>query len=136
MPLPHAVEMVRRHPGMYLRRVDFDVAVAFVQGFDAATSGGLLVGFREWLVLRLNDGHNLSWPELLLKIHQSEGSGTPSTSVEETRVSFLFSTLEEFVAERGRPAGTRSIFVRYDDWLRGQDWYGPDSPDWLPRSKG
>lgn len=119
---------------MYLRSVEFDVAVAFVDGFDAATSHGLLVGFREWLVLRLNDGNNLSWSELLLLIDQSERSGTPSAATEEERVAFLFATLEEFVAERERLAGIRSIFVRYDDWLRAQDGYGPGSPDWQPRS--
>jgi len=134
MPLPHVLEMVRRRPGMYLRSVEFDVAVAFVEGFDAATNHGLLVGFREWLVLRLNGGDNLSWSELLLMIDPSERLGTPSAATGEARVAFLFATLEEFVAERERRGGIRSIFVRYDDWLRAQEWYGPDSPDGQPRS--
>ncbi|WNG26365.1 hypothetical protein F0U62_21800 [Cystobacter fuscus] len=135
MPLPHMLENVRRRPGMYLRRVDFDVAVAFVHGFHVATNGGLLVGFREWLIVRLNDGNNLDWSELLSRIDQSERVGDPSAATEEARVAFLFSTLDEFLAERERPTGMRSIFVRYEDWLRAQDWYGPGSPQWLPRSK-
>ena len=135
MPLPHVLEMVRRCPGMYLRRVDFDVAVAFVHGFNVATNGGLLVGFREWLIVRLNGGNNLDWSQLLLRIDPSERVGDPSASTEEARVAFLFSTLDEFLAERERPTGMRSIFVRYDDWLRAQDWYDPGSPDWVPRSK-
>jgi hypothetical protein len=135
MPLPHELEMVRRYPGMYLRRVDFDGAVAFVHGFDVATNGGLLVGFREWLIVRLNGGNNLAWSELLLSLDQSERAGDPSAATEEARVAFLFSTLDEFLTEREQLAGMRSIFVRYDDWLRAQDWHGPDSPDWVPRSK-
>jgi hypothetical protein len=133
MPLPHVLEMVRRRPLMYLRSVEFDVVVAFVDGFDTATNHGLLVGFREWLVLRLNDGNNLAWSDLLLMIDQSERAGTPSAATEEARVAFLFATLEEFFAERERPEGIRSIFVRYDDWLRAQEWYGPGSPGWQPR---
>lgn len=135
MPLPHVLENVGKRPGMYLRRVQFDAAIAFVQGFDAATNGGLLVGFKEWLVLRTKDGHNLSWPELVSMLDKPARVGTPSEAAEEARVTFLFSTLNEFVAERERPAGIRSIFVRYDEWLRAQNWYGPDSPDWQPRSK-
>lgn len=134
MPLPHVLEMVRRYPSMYLRSVKFDVAVAFVAGFDSATNNGLLVGFREWLVVRLNDGNNMHWSELLLMIDKSERAGTPSAATEKARVAFLFSTLEEFFAECERPEGMRSIFVRHDDWLRAQEWYGPGSPSWLPRS--
>jgi len=135
MPLPHVLERVRKCPGMYLRCVQFDVAVAFVDGFDLATNGGLLVGFREWLIVRLNAGDNLAWSELILTIDQSERAGDPSTATEEARVAFLFSTLDEFLTERERPTGMRSIFVRYEDWLRAQDWYDPGSPDWVPRSK-
>jgi hypothetical protein len=135
MHLPSVLENVSKSPGMYLRSVQYDTAVAFVQGFDAAQGGGLLLGFREWLVVKLGGGHNLSWPELVLRLEQigerMSPKRAPAGDDGERWVSFLFAVLEAFLSERA--SGARAIFIRYDDWLRSQDWYGPSSPDWLPR---
>jgi hypothetical protein len=50
----------------------YGAGVAFILGCDAGTSGILLSGFREWLIVRLHDGNNLSWPALVLQVVSAE----------------------------------------------------------------
>jgi hypothetical protein len=40
MSLPPVLEHVKRHPGMYLAKVDFAAVAAFIGGFNLATHGG------------------------------------------------------------------------------------------------
>jgi hypothetical protein len=68
MPLPTHIENVKKYPKMYLSKMEFNVAAGFLQGYDLATEGGLLIGFREWLILQVGYGNNLSWPELVLTL--------------------------------------------------------------------
>ncbi|MDX6744656.1 hypothetical protein [Actinocorallia sp. A-T 12471] len=92
--------------------------MAFVLGCDAGTSGVLLAGFREWLIVRLGDGNNLSWPALVERIVGSAGSGAdPANS------SDLFELLDEFLVLRDDRAGMVKIFDSYLTWLKGQEWY-------------
>src|SRR5688572_4551159 len=46
---------------MYIQPETYAVAAAFVLGYDQACEGGVLVGFREWLVVRVGTGPNLNW---------------------------------------------------------------------------
>ena len=41
---------------MYVLNETYESAAAFVLGYDAACEGGPLMGFREWLVLRIGSG--------------------------------------------------------------------------------
>lgn len=52
------VTAVRREPARHGLDGTFATATAFVLGLDAGTSGSMLTGFREWLVVRLNRDHN------------------------------------------------------------------------------
>jgi hypothetical protein len=45
----------------------FDRLLAFVEGLDSGTSGRLLDGFREYLMLRLDEDSNLWWTHLAVK---------------------------------------------------------------------
>ena len=67
MALPAILEKARRAPGMWFRPVTFDVAVAFISGYDAALHEGPLTGLREWLIVRVDGGNNLAWPGLVLE---------------------------------------------------------------------
>src|SRR5262249_60017406 len=59
-------ETVRRRTGMYLHPETYASVAGFVCGYDAAYEGGVLAGFREWLVIRLETGSNLGWSALVL----------------------------------------------------------------------
>jgi len=131
MALPPPLEHVRKYPGMWFHPVTFETAAAFIQGFDAALSEGLLVGFREWLIVRLNGPNDLTWPPMvLMALEDPRADSTPQLLVER-----MFAILDEFVQAR-KSGGLRPIFLGYEAWLNRQSWYTPNSPQWLtPPSK-
>lgn len=123
MALPELLEGIRRRPGMYLRSTSFDTVVAFLDGYDAALAGGLLVGFREWLIVKARDGDNLSWAGLVWMLCRGdEGSEPPDEVARET----LFRLLAEFLARREDREGLKQIYLSYEAWLRRQRWYVPE----------
>jgi hypothetical protein len=123
------IEALRRHPGMFMRSVTYENVVIFIDGYDTATSGGLLVGFHEWLIVRANDGANVAWSVVVLDILRNQHGGTDDASL----IEGLFSLFDEYNSVRASYAGLRRIYVVYDEWLRRQDWYTPDSPGWFSR---
>ncbi len=134
MALPFVLQQVIKRPGMYLPVVEFDVAAGLIQGFDLASSGGLLVGFREWLVLKLGYGNNLAWPGLVFRLAFPDSASCQHPIPGEQQkcaVDSLFGLLEEFWQERESDHGLRRIYLRYQEWLKCQDWYEPGSPDWI-----
>jgi hypothetical protein len=135
MPLPYALQQMIRRPEMYFTPLGFDVGVAFLQGFDLACNGGVLLGFREWLIVRLGSGNNLAWSELVLRCTFPDAEN-PSQRLlqpggQQHAVALLFGLLEEFYQERDTPQGLRRIYLRYQRWLQDQEWYGSSSPDYL-----
>jgi hypothetical protein len=124
MTLPVALEEVRKAPGMFLIPVSYETAVAFLIGYDIALAGGPLCGFREWLVLRVGGWDNLVWSALVEKLLGEAGLVERKQTLEGQKkaVEFLFSLLEEFMAERDE-YGVRRVYVAYEQWLREQSWY-------------
>lgn len=113
--LPPELAAVGLRPSMFLRTTSFDTAVAYLMGYDAALRGGLLFGFREWLVVRLGAGNNLAWTELAhdLLLQQSPGME------EHELVRPLFHLLDEFLVEVGpRKAGLGGILQAHREWLQ------------------
>jgi len=130
MGLPEVLTNFRMRPGMYITSVTYDVAVAFVQGYDAATGGGLLTGLREWLIVALGDGNNLAWPGLI-RMLAGRQPASKAPCDDKALIEFLLSTLDSFLREREERIGLRRIHVRYEAWLCQQEWYSPSSPDWI-----
>ncbi len=129
-----ALEPVFARPEMYVGAEDYERVIALVVGFDLASQGGALVGFREWLVVRNDGPANAAWPELV-----RDGASKASTPppVCETGVSQremigeLAELLRLFMLEREK-RGVRSIFLDFQGWVARQDWYAPGGPDWHP----
>ena len=132
MNLPPIFAELRKRPEMYLPAVTYETAVSFLLGYDAAVNGGLLFAFREWLVTRLKEGGNLSWPVLVREVIERRALASAD---QRAAVDGLFSTVETFLHERNQVGGARRIFAAYERWLQEQDWYGPSSPDWIPPAK-
>jgi hypothetical protein len=109
----------------------YGASVAFVLGCDAGTSGILLSGFREWLIVRLGDGNNLSWPGLVLQIISAESieqneEQPPGSDADAQRLDHLFQLLDEFLEQRDERDGMVRIYSRYIEWLKGQSWFRPE----------
>ena len=138
MSLPEVLANLRKRPGMYVSPATYDTAVAFVDGYDTATHGGLLVGFREWLVVKLGEGNNLVWSALVSDLMQCTTPMKELKSQDDhnAAIEFLFATLDQFLDERDERDGMRRIYAAYERWLRRQDWYGPSSPHWIPDDSG
>jgi hypothetical protein len=123
-------QAVRKRPIMYGVDGSFNSVAAFVLGFDAATNGGLLSGFREWLIVRIDDGNNLAWPALagrLLAVDCSHGDpGRMCAGCGEQGGSKLLGVLDEFLSIKEERNGMAKIFDAYLEWLKKQQWYRSD----------
>lgn len=116
----------------------FDSVVTYVQGLDAGTSGGLLTGFYEFLLLRLGEDSNLAWSGLVERLAFPIEVPRPRTPTDEAvAIGALFDLLDEFLAEfLGRPHAIRRLYHEYDIWAMKQPGYTRDlirfdsSPPW------
>ncbi len=63
--LPFGLDYLRDRPGLVIGAPTLETAMAYVRGIDAACAHGFLSGFREWLILRVDDGDNLAWDGLV-----------------------------------------------------------------------
>jgi hypothetical protein len=126
MPIPRTLLHFFKHPLMYIPKLDFDSAVSFLQGFNLAREGEILAGFREWLVVKVGNGNNLAWYELVLRLAYPEPGARPDElpATDQGRlVGLLFATFEEFWKVREEAGGDRELLRRHATWLRTQDWY-------------
>ena len=113
-------ENVRLRPEMNLPDTRYHTAAAFVLGYDAACQGGLLEGFREWLLLRRGAISNRWWPALVLEeAFPSAPSPVDELSrdprAERQAVEKLFALIREFDALRNEREGLKNIFAAFQD---------------------
>lgn len=120
---------------MFFREPTFPVAAALLLGYDLALEGGLLSGFREWLIPRANAGNELSWEDLVLQLAFPAANDPYAALVDdETNVhaiGVLFELVASFLEERQASDGVRRILMTYEGWLRSQRWYQPGHPAWI-----
>jgi hypothetical protein len=108
---------------MYLEEETYAAAAGFVMGYDEACEGGLLAGFREWLILRLGMGSNLAWPALVLHaaFPQAESPQAETNSgpkAQRHAIDTLFGLVAEFDDVRAKHDGLRKVYLAYEQWAR------------------
>jgi hypothetical protein len=108
---------------MYLPNETYTAAAAFVLGYDLACEGGLCLGFREWLVMRIGSGSNLSWEALALHVafptsNNPQEAVHASAETERHAIDVLFQLLAEYDEVRSKHDGLREVFSAYERWLR------------------
>lgn len=116
-------ERVRTRTGMYLWEETYAAASSFVMGYDLACQGGVCVGFREWLVMRVGQGSNLAWPALVLDVaFPSKGDPEKALVGPEAHrhaIDVLFGLLAEFDEQvASKHDGLREVFAAYERWLK------------------
>jgi hypothetical protein len=137
MALADQLAHVMRRPGMWFQPVGYDTAVAFLAGYDLACNGGVLVGFKEWLLPQLGYGSNRPWCVLarwlVMPPIRSKRQSLDAETAEAQRLAVerLFRLLEDFLKEREQPEGIRRVYLTYQQWLKTQEWYGPGHPDYF-----
>ncbi|WP_327721369.1 hypothetical protein OG381_42870 [Streptomyces sp. NBC_00490] len=100
-------ESFRDRTGMYLGRITYEGAAAYLNGYDQGCGGALLHGLREWLADTYGVGGNLVWWAQVVLIVFPEGRpDAPWSEDQHTRaVEGLFALLEEFFQHLQDPAG-------------------------------
>lgn len=106
---------------MYFGRgdLDFDTLVAFLVGLDLGTHGSLLDGFREYLILRLDEESSLAWPGLAVAL-------TAPQAGDRQAVDGLFDLLDEFLAEFPMDRSRRRLFHEYFLWKQQLSFFNLD----------
>ncbi len=132
--MPHVFEIVLTKPDMCLPVTNYDTAVSFILGANSACLCDCLEGFREWLMIKIGIDSNLMWTELVLAL-AFPNSESPRAELDNLTnhlpvLNFLHELLTEFwdVKKQG---GLRLVFLKYEKWLRTQNWYNQTSPDWF-----
>ncbi len=121
---------------MYVTEETYSAVANLVFGYDLACEGGVLLGFREWLIPRVRTGNNLSWDRLVLYLafpgsKEPAQVATANAANQRHAIDELFRLIDEFDTERSDHDGLRRIFATYERWLRTQSWYEPDHPTWI-----
>jgi hypothetical protein len=118
------VESLCVRPQMYASPATYGAVCAYLCGFDAARSGGPLMGLREWLVVRAGDGNNLPWSGLARR-QLPQDHADAELPDEERAIRALGRLLAEFFEYR-RANGITKVYHEYARWLLRQSWYtGP-----------
>lgn len=93
--------------------------VTYLYGYDAGTQGSALLGFREWLLLRLGRRSSFVWSSLITELAVPGDSGSfgyrgLDEEQNRTAVRALFQFLGDFLQDRDAERdGLRIIFRDY-----------------------
>src|SRR4051812_25528999 len=118
------VESLCVRPQIYATPATYGTVCAYLCGFDAARSGGPLMGLQQWLVVRANTGNNLHWSGLARQ-QLATDPGDAELPDEERAIRALGRLLAEFFEYR-RGSGLTKVFHDYARWLLRRSWYtGP-----------
>ena len=114
---------IRARPGMYVSEETYPVISAFVQGYDQACEGGVLVGFREWIITSLGYGDNLHWAALVLHVAFPASSPPRDELLQGPQqhrhaIDTLFRLIAEFEEVRSKHGGLNSVFLAYNEHRR------------------
>lgn len=119
------IQKLREWPGAFGIGDSVEASIAYLLGCDAATDGAFLAGFREWLVLRLDDGADLSLTALLARLC------APAEQValvlahqplpdEQAVRSAMFDLVEQFLRSRGEQGGLEAIRADHERWIQSR----------------
>lgn len=123
------VAELSRRPQMWVTPATLETVCAFLDGYNRAGAGGLLTGFREWLVVRVDGWNNLTWPGLVKRLlGVVDGGDNHDRDWHHEQIRGLGSLFEEFFTYR-RSVGVTKLYHDYGEWLLRQEWYqGPLRP--------
>lgn len=112
---------VNRRPSVYGLDGSYRQHVAFITGCDAGNDWGLLVGFPEWLAMKVEAEANVTWSSLVLQVvGLTAASGHPADEESDSKaVEALFALLDDFLSQRAGAKGASSIISRYITNRRG-----------------
>jgi hypothetical protein len=125
MEFRELIRHVCERPGMWVGRPDFRAVCIFFDGFDLARDHGPVSGFRELLVVRLNEGDNRHWSDLASHWLSRDTGVTGDQHEEQNRIARLGRLIEEYLQYRDTN-GITKVPYEYGQLLLRKRWYhGP-----------
>lgn len=112
------IQHLCKRPGMYVVPPQMGTVIAFIDGFNVASNGEPLAGFREWLVVRANGGNNLAWGGIVqCMLRPNMRVDEFCQSNDEQLFQSLANLLTEFTDERNK-FGKDKILHDYQQWYK------------------
>ncbi len=125
MNIEEHLKALQKRTGMYITGERCTSLAAYIQGMDTAMNGGLLIGFREWLIVRINGGNNLHWLHLIiyhvfpkLSVDDVIENDEYNLIINNTLIDML---LAYFIYKN--EVGLMVVYLNYQKWLEKQSWY-------------
>ena len=127
-----------RNPTVHTGTSNWLEVCAYIDGIHATS--GCLIGFREWLVTRLEHGNNVAWFGLVRLALCDDGEPNLQTIA---RMGELFAEFHEATKSPSHHVsnGLMRVFLRYHAYLLRQSWYEPgwtggESEEYIPPYDG
>lgn len=120
--LEQMLQNLCKRPDSYLPNATLGSVCGYVQGFDAARNGGLLVGLHQWLVVKHDGPNNVHWSWRMSALARKNVGESAS---ENEAIAEFAALMAQFLSYR-RKKGLTTIFYEYARWLLSKSWYdGP-----------
>lgn len=105
-------------PLLVVQSVRYETVCAYIDGYDSALHGGLLVGFRHWLLSCDSERTNLPWWALVRRrVFVGVSPDAPLSEADsQLALAELASCLDMFM-QCVITGGLESVFDRYNKWL-------------------
>ncbi|MER7820463.1 hypothetical protein [Streptomyces sp. NPDC096153] len=117
------VEQLRARPGMYGLNGTYHPTAMLLLGFDLARDGGLLRGFREWLIVRKGEPSSAVWYALVFQESLPGVSlrnwGHLEPEQDQRAVDHLFSLVLEFLDVRDDSDSLARMYAEYHSLQAG-----------------
>lgn len=123
------LEQLAGQPGVLVGDHGFRTVVTFLSGADHAAGGSWLVGFREWLVVRVDAGKAAHWSQLVTgAVAPGKRPADLDRAETERAIRQFCAWYQEYWEARTSRGGLRRIFFEFEGWLREQPDYDPENP--------
>ncbi|MEU2496504.1 hypothetical protein QRN89_10395 [Streptomyces chengbuensis] len=118
------IEHLRARPGIYGLNGTYHPTAMLLLGFDLARDGGLLRGFREWLVVRKGEPSSAVWYALVFQESLPGVSlrnwGRLEPEQDQRAVDHLFSLVLEFLDVRDDSDSLARMYAKYQSLQIGR----------------
>lgn len=113
---------VCRQPGLFVQSGRYETVCAYIDGYDSALRGGILSGFRYWLLSEGTEWNNLPWWAIVRRhvFPNIDPASALSDSESDEALAALAVYLERYL-ECIMSNGLVFIFHKYTKWLLARD---------------
>ncbi len=119
------IDHLTKRPEMFVGSSSFDCVTSFLCGYDSAKNSNFLIGFQEWLTMRIGFGHNLVWYALVEQEVLGHIQTNPVNRSKEENQQLLEGLrliLTEYFRHRSK-IGIRNVLYDHGCWIRKHDWF-------------